>query len=82
MHRVAFDPTLPVVAAQPFMAAGRSFVSGETVDWRALGVTEAVLFDWWRAGQVSHPVTAREEPLPGFVAGGTVELKPSKRRRS
>lgn len=56
MYRVAFDPALPVVAAQPFSAAGQSFAAGDRVDWRALGIDERTLFEWWRACMVVHPV--------------------------
>jgi hypothetical protein len=74
MHRIAFDPALPVVAACPFVAAGRSFASGDAVDWRVLGVSEAVLFDWWRTGQVSHPVAA---PAADDVAIRVVNVSPA-----
>ena len=59
MHRIAFDPALPVVAAQPFTAAGRKFASGAAVDWRALGVTEQTLYEWWLALLVVHPLDAK-----------------------
>jgi hypothetical protein len=45
------------------MAAGRSFISGEAVDWRALGIDERMLFDWWQAGQVSFVEAPKVEPV-------------------
>lgn len=74
MYRVAFDPNLPVVAASAFMAAGRSFLSGDPVDWRALGVDEAMLFDWWRTGQVVHPLPTEEIESPAAPASPTANL--------
>ena len=59
MHRIAFDPALPVVAAQPFTARGQKFASGARVDWRALGVTEQMLYEWWISHLVVHPLDAR-----------------------
>lgn len=58
MHRIAFDPSLPVVAAGPFMAKGTQFAAGAPVDWRAMGVSELVALDWWRAALISHPIPA------------------------
>ena len=68
MYRVAFDPDLPVQAAQPFTAAGRTFASGEPVDWRALGVTEQTLYEWWLALLVVHPLPSETTiEMPGVA---------------
>lgn len=63
MYRVAFNPALPVVAAQSFTAAGKSFKPGDRVDWRSLGVTELDLFAWWRSMLVVHPIDENGEPV-------------------
>lgn len=55
MFRVAFDPSLPVLASQSFRVGGRAFQAGQVVDWKALGVSVEKLFDWWRAFLVHHP---------------------------
>jgi hypothetical protein len=63
MFNIAFNTDLPVAAASPFTASGRVFAAGDAVDWRALGVSELVLFDWWRANLVVFkPEVAGEEP--------------------
>lgn len=49
MFNIAFNPALPVKAASPFQARGRSFAAGDSVDWRALGIDELILRDLWRA---------------------------------
>lgn len=88
MYRIAFDPALPLVAASPFDARGKRFASGAEVDWRELGVSEAIVYDWWLAGLVVHPVpdTAKQvqaEPEPAAVlAHVELEKRPHKQRRA
>jgi len=77
MYRVAFNPELPVQAAAPFMASGREYAAGDSVDWKALGVTEHTLLDWWRAGLVVHPIVANEQ-APAVVAA---QVAPSSKQR-
>lgn len=68
MFRIAFDPKLPVVAASPFTAAGRKFASGDVVDWRALGITEQTLYEWWLACLVVHPLPSETTiEMPGVA---------------
>lgn len=50
--RIAFDTSLPFVAAQAFTAAGRSYADGESVPWRELGLREDEIHAWWRANLV------------------------------
>lgn len=50
--RIAFDPSLPVVAATSFDACGKSFAPGDAFPWRSIGVTEQTLADLWRASFV------------------------------
>lgn len=69
MFRIAFDPSLPVVAAQPFTALGRKFASGDVVDWRALGITEQMLYEWWLATLVAHPLAAPADKERDVVIG-------------
>ena len=71
MFRPAFDPSVTVIAASPFMAGGRTFRAGEVVDWRAVGVSESVLFDWWRTGLVTHPAPGTKvfKVTPGESVG-------------
>ncbi len=82
MFRIAFDPALPVVAAQPFTAAGRSIAAKEPVDWRALGGDERMLYDWWCAGLVSFlPAPAQEpEPAPAPLVE-TPPQRPARKKR-
>lgn len=80
MYRIAFDPSLPVVAASPFTAAGRKFASGDSVDWRALGIDERTLFDWWQAMIVVHPLETIVE-MPGVADAKTAEVLSSRERR-
>jgi len=68
MHRIAFDPSLPVVAGHRFMAKGQTFEAGSSVDWRALGVDERMALDWWLAGTISHPLDATPTPPPPAIA--------------
>ena len=95
MFRIAFDPSLPVVAAQPFMARGQTFASGDAVDWRALGITEQMLYEWWLSHLVVHPLDAKAPMQQGekrtfivdgkpmeFTAGERVEVEtPAQRLR-
>ena len=69
MFRIAFDPALPLVAAQPFTAAGQSFASGDPVDWHALGITEQTLYEWWLATLVAHPLAAPADKERDVVIG-------------
>ena len=55
---IAFDPALPLVAAQAIAVAAGPIAEGEPVDWRALGLNEVEILAWWRAGLVRHPVSA------------------------
>lgn len=81
MFRVAFDPSLPVVASKAFAVGERAFREGDAVDWQALGVTEQMLLDWWRAFLVHHPVVdpmdalhaATEEVAPELLSATALE---------
>lgn len=85
MFRVAYNPSLPVVAAHAFTAAGDGFATKQPVDWRALGITERTLFEWWQAGMVSFveapqaPVSASEVPLGQSPAA---EKRPRRSRQT
>lgn len=64
--RIAFDPALTVKATQAFAAtADRTFVQGDVVDWRALGITEHTVRLWWMSGLVyCEPAAAAPAPTP------------------
>lgn len=75
MHRIAFDPNLPVVAAQSFEAKGERFAAGSVVDWKRLGISEMVLRDWWLACLVVHPLPTKTVVML-VTPGERVEIKP------
>lgn len=51
--RVAFDPSLPVVASQAFTTGGRAFADGDPFPWRDVdGMNESQLMAFWRSGLV------------------------------
>lgn len=59
--RIAYDVSLPVVAAQAFNACDHDFVPGDPVNWRALGIAETMLYNWWRGGLIAfQPEPARD----------------------
>lgn len=80
MHRIAFDPSLPVVAAAPFMAKGTQFAAGAPVDWRAIGVSERIALDWWLAGLISHPVAPAGTVGVVVTPGERVAVTPPSKR--
>lgn len=64
--RIEFDPSLPCVATESFVAAGKRYEAGP-LDWRALGIDEDTLQAWYEAGLVAF------QPAP--------PAKPSKQER-
>ncbi len=53
-HRIAFNPSLPLVAATNFLAGETNLVVGDTVDLKKLGVNDSIAFEWWRSGMINH----------------------------
>lgn len=63
--RVAFDVSLPFVAAQAFETGGESYVDGKPFPWRDLSITEDTLHAMWRSGLVRcepGPIVAPTKP--------------------
>lgn len=54
--RIAFDTKLPFVVTTPdgINVGGDIIGTGETLDWRKLGISEQTLFEMWRAGLLAH----------------------------
>lgn len=50
--RIAYDPTLPVVASKEFTTGDHTFRDGDPVLWRDIGLAEYELLALWRCGLV------------------------------
>lgn len=71
--RVPFDLDLPfVVASQELVYGGKRRERSEAFPWRELGVSELDLLQLWRCFKVDCVAS-----IPGFTAGGTVEIDAS-----
>lgn len=61
MFRIAWDPSLPVVASQAFPIGDRTFRDGDPLPWREMGLLESDVFNMWRSGLVDHKNEAPTE---------------------
>lgn len=68
--RIAFDSSLPViVSVSEIDVGGVKLVAGDPLKWRELGLSELLLFEYWRAGIVVF-VEPAHEPAPGNAGDG------------
>ena len=84
MHplREPFDTELPCFFASEQRIGDRAFAADDPAPWRELGVSEHVLFDWWRSGAVYFAKAAERETFtktPGELVKVTPP-RPSRKR--
>jgi hypothetical protein len=74
--RVAFDPALPVFAADALSCGEQKFVADQPFPWRELGMSEFELRAFWTSGLVYFKPL---EEKPKQVEPSTVESPKRKR---
>src|SRR6187549_4033892 len=65
MSNTDFNPSLPLVSATEFLAGEKQIKVGDTVDLKALGISDEVALEWHRSGMVSHPEGAQAPQASG-----------------